>query len=281
MFAWDRFDGTDDRIQTRARSATGTLSAVQNLSDPGQNAGGAQVAVDADGDAVFTWVRADGSSSICCFRAQTRARSAAGALSAVENLSAAGQHASGAQVAVDADGDAVLTWLIQPVLLPGAGPDALRRGCPEPGADHHRRRAERVRAPGGRGRRRRRRVDLGAHGRNEYPRPGPRALGRRNPEPRADPFGRRARRGQPPQVAVAATGDGDAVFTWVLAGAANYRVQARTRSAAGVIGPVQTLSAARQDALEAGVAADADGDAVATWSRSDGVDTRVQAAAGP
>ncbi len=53
---------------------------------------------------------------------------------------------------------------------------------------------------------------------------------------------------------------------------------------AGVESPLEAEDASyflSKIELEAGVAADADGDAVATWSRSDGVDTRVQAAAGP
>jgi hypothetical protein len=79
---------------------------VQTLSAPGQNAGGPQVAVDAAGDAVFTWDRSDGTYS----RVQARARSAAGVLSPVQTLSAPGQHAGAPQVAVDTDGDAVLTW---------------------------------------------------------------------------------------------------------------------------------------------------------------------------
>ena len=106
VFTWARFDGADHRVQARARSAAGTLSAVQTLSSAGQDAGRPQVAVDADGDAVLTWLRSDGTN----YRIQARARSAAGTLSAVQTVSAAGQDAFDPQVAVDADGDAVFTW---------------------------------------------------------------------------------------------------------------------------------------------------------------------------
>jgi hypothetical protein len=45
-----------------------------DLSRAGQSASAPQVALDADGDAVFTWVRFDGTT----FRIQARARSATG-----------------------------------------------------------------------------------------------------------------------------------------------------------------------------------------------------------
>jgi hypothetical protein len=114
VFTWSRSDGLNSRVQTRARSAAGTLSAAQNLSDPGQNAFAPQVAVDADGDAVFAWSRFDGTvpdpDLPCCARIQARTRSAAGTLSGVQNLSAAGQDAFNPQVGVDIAGNAVATW---------------------------------------------------------------------------------------------------------------------------------------------------------------------------
>jgi hypothetical protein len=80
---------------------------VQTLSEAGQNAQSARVAVDTDGDAVFTWSRSDGTN----FRVQARTRSASGALSRpVQTLSSAGEDAKIPQVAVDATGDAVATW---------------------------------------------------------------------------------------------------------------------------------------------------------------------------
>ena len=52
--------------------------------------------------------------------------------------------------------------------------------------------------------------------------------------------------------------------------------QARTISAAGVLGPSRTLSAAGHGPHPQ-IASDADGDAVAVWPRSDGSNYRVQA----
>ena len=111
VFTWFRFDGSTNVIQGRARSIGGTLSDVQNLSAPGAFAGGPDVAVDFNGDAVFTWYRYDGTVN----RVQARARSAAGALSGVQNLSAASPDgvfgaADDPHVAIDDSGDAVFTW---------------------------------------------------------------------------------------------------------------------------------------------------------------------------
>jgi hypothetical protein len=110
VFTWIRNSpGHNYRVQTRARSAAGALSAVQTLSQDGQDAHLPRVAVDATGDAVLTWQRSDGTNQ----RVQTRARSAAGALSAVQTLStAAGQggFTLAPEVAVEPDGDAVFVW---------------------------------------------------------------------------------------------------------------------------------------------------------------------------
>jgi hypothetical protein len=106
VFTWQRFDGTNTRIQARARSTTGTLSVVQTLSAAGQPAFQPQVGVGADGNAVFSWLRSDGAND----RAEARARPAAGTLGPVTTLSAAGQNASGPQVGVGAGGDAVVSW---------------------------------------------------------------------------------------------------------------------------------------------------------------------------
>jgi len=82
-----------------------------------------------------------------------------------------------------------------------------------------------------------------------------------------------------PQLAV--TPVGDAVLTWYRSDGANNRVQARTHSAAGVLGATSTLSAAGQPAFAPKVGVDANGAAIVTWQRSDGSDSRIQLAAGP
>ena len=107
VFIWARSDGTNLRVQARARSAAGVLSPVQTLSRRGVNANYPRVGVDADGDAVFTWER---SRERHYDRVKARARTAAGVLSPVQTLSAPGQRAFEPQVAVDPAGDAVVTW---------------------------------------------------------------------------------------------------------------------------------------------------------------------------
>jgi hypothetical protein len=106
VFVWSRFDGTRNRVQTRRRAAAGGFSAVQDLSAAGQNARDPSVAVDDDGDATFAWRRSNGTNEII----QTSRRTAAGTLSAVRDLSAAGQNASAPAVAVDPDDDAAFAW---------------------------------------------------------------------------------------------------------------------------------------------------------------------------
>jgi len=106
VFAWQRFDGSHQQIQTRVRSAAGTLAGTHTLSAAGQDASEAHVAVDPSGDAVFAWVRFDGKVN----RIQTRARSASGTLSSTQTLSDPGQNADQPWVGVDLAGNAVIVW---------------------------------------------------------------------------------------------------------------------------------------------------------------------------
>jgi hypothetical protein len=106
-FVWQRYDEDGKLvIQTRARSAAGTLSAIQQLSAAGQNARHPQVAVDPDGVANFVWQRFNGANQIV----QARTRGTDGTLSAEQNLSAAGRDAVLPQLAVDPNGIATFTW---------------------------------------------------------------------------------------------------------------------------------------------------------------------------
>jgi hypothetical protein len=110
VFVWERWDGTNERIQARTLSAAGIRGLTQTLSAAGGDAIYPQVDVDPNGNAVFAWER-------CCYdgtnneRIQARARSAAGILSSTQTLSAVGQSAGSAQVAVDPNGNAVFAWI--------------------------------------------------------------------------------------------------------------------------------------------------------------------------
>src|SRR5436309_1635117 len=81
-------------------------SAPDDLSLAGTVGFNSQVAVDDGGNAVVVWQRFDGAN----WRVQARARDAGGAVSAVQTLSDAGQHATQPQVAMDAAGNAVVAW---------------------------------------------------------------------------------------------------------------------------------------------------------------------------
>ena len=67
---------------------------------------------------------------------------------------------------------------------------------------------------------------------------------------------------------------GDAVIVWL---SGSDQVKARRRSAAGVLGPVRSLSTSGQGSSEVQVAIDIDGDALVTWTSFDGVNQVVQA----
>jgi hypothetical protein len=309
VFVWVRSDGTTDcagstcyRIQARARSVDGTLSPVQTLSAPGHNAGLPRIAVDQNGNAVFSWLFNDGTTNsyYCndaygCKRVQARARTAAGALSAVQTLSAGGRDADYPNVATDENGNAVFAWSRYDETTDCIGDPDTQDPYP----------CRRVQA--------RARSAAGAltatqtltpAGRNAF-----------SPQLEVDQDGdavfvwlgngvqARARSaagalsavkilaqppisGASPQVAVDT--DGNAVFVWArwdgttdCSAYGCIRIEGRTRSAGGGLRPTRTLSAPGQNADFPQVAADPNGNAVAVWQRFDGANERIQAAAGP
>jgi hypothetical protein len=328
VFVWERFDGTNWRIQAGARSATGLLTAVQTISRSGQDARNPQVAVDPDGDAVITWQRFDGTNR----RIQAVARSATGALSAVQDISKGGRDAFEPQVAVDVDNDAAITWrrsdgtnwriqarmrwnkgVLDPVLnLSNPGEDAyapqvgmanipdavfvwqrfdglrwriLARGLSATGV------LAPVQALSGSGLNSfDPQVAVNATGdavfawrhfngthwqiqartrRHEYDRT--LSAVQNLSDSRQDAFS--------PQVGM--DDAGDAVITWRRFDRTNWRIQARERSAGSALSPEQNLSTPGQDADLPQVVVDPNGDAVVTWERPDGLNTRIQASAGP
>jgi hypothetical protein len=55
VIVWQRFDGTNIRIQARVRSATGVYGPVENVSPAGESAVQPRVAVDNSGNALIVW----------------------------------------------------------------------------------------------------------------------------------------------------------------------------------------------------------------------------------
>ena len=78
-----------------------------------------------------------------------------------------------------------------------------------------------------------------------------------------------------PQLGVDA--DGDAVLAWLRDdGAGEVQVKARTRTAAGTLGSILTLSRTGQPASHARIAVSANGTAAITWNRSDGANMQIK-----
>ena len=106
VFVWTDFDGANSRIRSGSLSAGGVFGPVRYLSLPGQDASEPQVAVDLDGDAVATWVRSDLKQKVSEPR-DHRGRSAGPAPESVDGRK---RCTDCPQVAVDSDGDSVVSW---------------------------------------------------------------------------------------------------------------------------------------------------------------------------
>ncbi|MGZ6662729.1 MAG: hypothetical protein ACXVHL_36000 [Solirubrobacteraceae bacterium] len=180
------------------------------------------MAVDGQGNAIAVWQRSDGTNTIV----QAAARAAGGSFGAPQDLSTAGQTAYDPQVAVDGQGNAIAVWqrfdgtntVVQAAVRAVGG----SFGAPQ---------------------------DLSAAGQTAYD----------------------------PQVAV--DGRGNAIAVWSASDGTNFIVQAAVRAAGGSFGAPQDLSAAGQTANDPQVAVDGQGNAIAVWSRSNGTNDIVQAAA--
>jgi hypothetical protein len=167
---------------------------------------------------VVTWGRFDGTN----WRVQARALSA-GVLGPVKTLSPAGQDAVGSQIAVDADGDAVITWS----KFDGTTYRIQARTLSRTGT-------------------------LGAL--QTLSRLGQSAFAAR----------------------VGTDAAGDALVTWYNFDGTHYEVQARLRLTTGVLGPIQRLSNAGQEAAFPEVAVDSNGGALITWEYYDGTNGHRQ-----
>ncbi|MCC6831102.1 MAG: choice-of-anchor C family protein [Thermoleophilia bacterium] len=104
--AWSRNDGTANRVQVIERSADGAWGPVATMSDPGQPAWAAKVATSANGDAILSWYRWDGSR----YRVQSRVKPSGGTWGATTTHSDGGATAYQVQPAMAPDGTAILVW---------------------------------------------------------------------------------------------------------------------------------------------------------------------------
>ena len=275
VFVWHQVSGEDSLIKIRARSAAGVLGATQTLSAPREDAFGPQIGVDADGDAVVTWYRSDGTNQ----RVQSRGRSASGALGVIQTLSAAGEDVIHPQIAVAPAGHAIITWsrsdganlrvqsrhrypsgFLDPVrTLSAAGENAINPRVAvdddgEPVFTWARSDGTHARAQGSRGGR------SAVHTLS--------AAGQHVAWPDVD-----------------VDSNGDAVFSWQRSTGSHWRIQTRALSVGGVLTAVQNLSASGEGAAGARVAVDDAGDAVFSWHLYDefmfvGTQARSRSAAG-
>ena len=296
VFVWERWDGSGqyccDDVETRARSSTGALSALQTLAASQDHHPFPQLAVDPNGNAVFAWERFLNQSSGCCENVQARFRSATGTLSPIQTLSSTLSDARLPHIAVDADGDAVVVWerfdssssgccwrvqvrtrsatgSLGPIQGLSAAGESADPGSPEDAAKVA--------------------VDVAGDavvvwgsccpaGKEPLRARALSATGSLGPIETLSPD---VNYGSPdPQVAVDASGD--AVPVWTARQQNELRIQSRTRSSTGSLGPIQSLSATGADRLFPQVAVDPNGDAVAVWRTSDQViGWRIEGATGP
>jgi hypothetical protein len=95
---WEWFNGSMVVVQGRRVRSNGTLSAIAEVSPPGESGSEPQVALDPANQTVAVWSRGDG---------RIRGRRGSGP---VHDLSAVGVDAGDPQLALDADGDAAVVW---------------------------------------------------------------------------------------------------------------------------------------------------------------------------
>ena len=103
---WERYDGTNDRIQSSTSQSGGAWSTPANLSLTAGDASNAQVTVSPTGLATAVWERYDGTH----YRIQSSTSQSGGAWSTPVNLSFEGGHALEPQVTVDSTGLATAVW---------------------------------------------------------------------------------------------------------------------------------------------------------------------------
>jgi hypothetical protein len=274
LVVWWRRDLRGEKIQARARSAAGEFGPIEVVSPHGEPASSPKVAIRANGDALIVWASSDGGSNTLL---KARARSAAGTFGPVHTLSPAGQDVLFYQVAMDADGDALVVWLQQDRFttyrrvarpLSAAGMLGPQQGL---SPAHH----DGASAP---------LFAMDAHGRAliVWPRED-RIQGRSRssagvlgPIRALSLAGRNV--GGPHPVAMNAKGDALVAWTRRSRRGGAYTIEARARPAAGVFGPIEMLHTAEL-VFNCQIAISASGDGLFVWEIYDGSNRRIQARA--
>lgn len=118
---WQRSDPGENTVRVATRPGGGEWSEPEDLSAVGDNTTAPRIAVDAAGDAVAAWSVVEGLDR----SVHAKARPAGGGWSAQEDVSAPGEAAAEAEVAIDSNG-AVAIWTA------AAGGDRIIRGATLP-----------------------------------------------------------------------------------------------------------------------------------------------------
>jgi len=281
VFTWYLLDGTTNCnggpcsvVQTRVRSATGALSAIQTLSAPLSRVQSPLVGVDESGNAVFTWYRY----TACCARVEARARSAAGVLGPVQALSPTGQDALVPDLAVAPDGDAVFVWGRIGVEARARSPAGTLTAVqtisggwiPKVGVDQGGNAVVAWSRSTGASTTCCRRIEARSRS----------ATGSLGAVQTLSAPGRNAEDHQ-----LAVNSSGNALFTWRMRDGATssgccYRIQARARSGKGALSAVQILSPAGLHAFYPQLAVDSAGNAVFVWERGSSIEVRRRLSTG-
>jgi hypothetical protein len=114
---WTRSNGTNTIIEAAYRPAGGSFGAAVALSATGESAKDPSVAMDGAGDTAVSWQRSDGSDEI----AQVALRPAGSVFGTPVSLSASGQNAEFANVALDAQGEPTVAWARDNILQVATG----------------------------------------------------------------------------------------------------------------------------------------------------------------
>jgi hypothetical protein len=121
---WTAFDGVDNVIQTAYRPAGGSFTAPAQVSASGEDAGVAEIGVDAAGNAIASWLRNDGADRMV----QAAIKAPGGAFAPLPDISPAGGVAERPVLDVASNGTATIAWR-----LPGLTDSYLQSSTRPPG----------------------------------------------------------------------------------------------------------------------------------------------------
>jgi pimeloyl-ACP methyl ester carboxylesterase len=274
LLLWTSYDPSAGHVtvQSRTRSATGVLGPIVTVSDPSTDASQGQLAIDSHGHAVFAWTSYGAAPSAPTV--QVRAASASGVLGRVLDLSDPALPAFEPKLAIDDAGSAVVEWLQLDTQARKARVQSrsLRGATLAPTVDVSDGTRDAWDAS----------VALDDHGNATYAwwvvTPGGARVQTRSQSARGtlgstSDASNPADDGYEPQLAIGDGGNG--VLTWMAFDRRGVRVQARSRSANGALGPIGDVSPITEDAFGVQAALDGRDDAVIGWSALDATSYRV------